>query len=103
MVYMLYRHILVSLSTLHCDMYIIGDAICEDLTSVYIDGICEHLTSQNIHFRAFCNGPSLLNACQSRCITHRWLPVTDIYVTFGKMGQHCKLTGRKDREIVSSF
>jgi hypothetical protein len=55
-------------------MYTVDDAICEDLTSVYIDGICEHLTSQKIHFRDFCNGSSLLNACQSRCVTHRWLP-----------------------------
>jgi len=63
-------------------MYTTDDAICEDLTSLYIDGICEHLALQKIYFRAFCNGPSLLNACQSRCITHWWLLVTDVCVTF---------------------
>ena len=64
-------------------MYTIDDAVCEDVTSLYTDGICEPLTSQEIHFRAFCNGPSLLNACQSRCITHWWLPVTDIALLSG--------------------
>jgi len=84
-------------------LYTIDDAICEDISSLYIDGICEHLAAQKIHFRAFCNGPSPLNACQSRCITHWWLPVADVCVTFGKMGQQCKLTCRQDREIVLSF
>lgn len=95
MIYMLYRYVWIILITLHSNF--------EDPTSLYIDGICEHLTSQKIHFKAFCNGPSLLNACQSRCFTHSWLPVTDICVSFGKMGQQCKLTGRRDREIVLAF
>ena len=35
----------MSLIALHCTRYTIDDAICEDPTSLYIDGICEHLAS----------------------------------------------------------
>lgn len=51
-------------------LYAVLDGICEHLTSIYIDGVRQHLTPPKTHFKPFSNGLCLPSACQSRCNTH---------------------------------